>query len=133
MPGITPTVDIVMCRAPMPMSPLMRSTRCPHRIEVCQRFAHAHKDDIVDSTLAGGLGGPDHLFDDLSGAEVAVEADLTGGAEAAAHRAARLARHAHCAAVAVVHQNRLDQLAVGAATTAVSQSGRGRQCSHGPW
>ena len=49
---------------------------------------------------------------DEKGIEVALEAGLAGGTEAARHRAAGLGRHAHGRAVGVVHQHRLDERAV---------------------
>ena len=56
--------------------------------------------------------GPDDLFDDLADGQVAIEAGLAGGAEAARHRAAGLGRHADGRAVVVVHQHGLDLVSV---------------------
>jgi hypothetical protein len=63
--------------------------------------------------VAGAAGAGDHLLDDLAGGQVALEPGLAGGAEPAAHGAARLGRHAHGRAVAVVHEHGLDPGAVG--------------------
>ena len=56
--------------------------------------------------------GTDDLFDDLADGQVAIEAGLAGGAEAARHRAAGLGRHADGRAVVVVHQHGLDLVTV---------------------
>ncbi len=49
------------------------------------------------------------LFDDLAYAEMAGEAGLAGGTEAATHGAAGLARHAHRGAIGVEHEDGLDE------------------------
>ena len=87
----------------------------PHRGLVGQRLAHAHEHDVADAAaaVAGPPGGADDLLDDLAGRQVAGEAGLAGGAEAAPHGAAGLARHAHGGPVGVQHQHRLDAGAAG--------------------
>jgi hypothetical protein len=57
----------------------------PGAVVVGEWLAHAHEHDVGDAALAGLALGPDDLFDDLPRGEVAVEAHLAGGAEAATH------------------------------------------------
>ena len=76
-----------------------------------KRLAHAHEDDVVDVVPDVGLHGRE-MRDDLAGAEVALEALLPRGAKFAAQRTADLRGDAGRVMVAVVHQHRLDVLAV---------------------
>ena len=89
-------------------------------IEVQQRLAHAHEDDVRQAPAAfrEAAGGAADLVDDLGRLEVPPEAELAGRTERAADRAAGLARDAERVAFAlagargVVHQDGLDQRAV---------------------
>ena len=98
MPGTTPEVDTVMCRAPSPnrLPVVERLDGGEHPVEVEQRLAHAHEHD-VGQPLAG-RGQPARrvadLVDDLGDLEVAPEPELAGRAERAADGAAGLARDA---------------------------------------
>ena len=58
-------------------------------VKIIQRFPDAHEDDVGDALPDVLLGGID-LRADLTGFQVAHPACLGGGAEAAAHPAARL-------------------------------------------
>ena len=81
-----------------------------HGVEVHHRLAHAHEHGVVDGP---GAAEVQRLVEDLRGGQVASEAHLAGGAEAAGERAARLRGQAQRApAVAVAHQHRLHGPAV---------------------
>ena len=66
------------------------------RIEVEERLAHPHEDEVGEVAPEGGqpAAGVAGLVDDLGDVEVAPEAKLAGGAERAAHGAAGLAADA---------------------------------------
>ncbi len=96
-------------------------------VEVEQRLAHAHEDDVgqVAAAPRQAPGGMANLIDDLGRFQVAAEAQLSGGAERAADRAAGLAGDAQRVSLAVkrpsrpgiatrriVHQHRFDERAV---------------------
>jgi hypothetical protein len=91
-----------------------------HAIEVQERLAHTHEDDVRQVALPCGeaAGRAADLVDDLGRVEVPREAQLPGGAERAADGAAGLARDAQRVPLAasrrgrVVHQHRLDRHAV---------------------
>src|SRR6266508_4598091 len=76
-----------------------------------------------------GLGGgveAQHLFDDLTRVEIAVEAELARNAEDAAHGAAGLGADTHrLASCACLHLDRLDVL-----TIVQAQQQLGRQSIH---
>ena len=93
-------------------------------VEVEERLAHAHEDDVGQTGAAFGqsAGGMAHLVQNLGRLEVAAEAKLAGGAERATDGTAGLARDAKRvtlpmlgpavlaeAARGVVHQHRLDE------------------------
>ena len=86
---------------------------------VLQRLAHAHHHHVGDDALATRaqalaqrmLGIPE-LGQDLARAEVAAEALVTRGAEAAAHGTAGLGRHAQRAPVIFGNENGFDGIAV---------------------
>jgi hypothetical protein len=89
------------------------------RTVVLQRLAHAHHHHVGDDPLAGRqlqplaqpvLGKP-QLGQDLAGAQVAAEALVAGGAEAAAHGATGLGGHAQRAAVVLGDEHGLDGVA----------------------
>ena len=61
----------------------------PDPVVVGHRLAHAHEDDVGQPPGPGRLDRPHHLLDHLAAVEVALEAGLPGGAEAAGHGAAR--------------------------------------------
>ena len=92
-------------------------------IEVEQRLPHPHEHDVGQPLPACGQapGGRADLVHDLRRLEVAPEAQLTGGTERAAHRAACLAGDAHrvplpmALARRVMHQDRLDPGAISQA------------------
>jgi hypothetical protein len=88
---------------------------CDRRIEVGERLAHPHRDDVGDALAARhelALPVAD-LIDDLSHREIADQAHLARRAERAGHRAAGLSREAHRIAGAVVgHEDRLDVMPV---------------------
>ena len=100
-----------------------RLGRGDHRVEVEQGLAHAHEDEVREVAAAGRqpATGVADLVDDLRHLEVPLEAQLTGGAERAADRTARLAADAQGVALAtlparrVVHQDALHEPAVGEA------------------
>ena len=79
----------------------------PDAVVVGQGLAHAHEHDVAEPAGEGLPAGVDHLLDDLADRQLAVEAALAGGAEAAAHGAAGLARDAHRGPVGVEHQHGL--------------------------
>ena len=92
-----------------------------HPVEVEQGLTHAHEHDVGEP-----LPGRDqparretYLVDDLGHPEVAPEAELAGRAEWAADRAAGLARDAQRVPFArtgprrIMHQDRLDEGAIG--------------------
>ena len=99
MPGTTPDVETVMCRAPRPSlrRVVERRDGLEHAVEVEQRLAHAHEHDVREARRRPAPRRRDrapHLVEDLRGLEVALEAQLAGRAERAADRAAGLARDA---------------------------------------
>ena len=68
-----------------------RLGRGEHAVQVEERLAHPHEDDVREPPAAGGepsRGGPD-LVDDLGRLQVALQAELAGRAERAPDRAAR--------------------------------------------
>ena len=73
-----------------------RGDRREHRIQVEQRLAHAHEHDVREVASVARQPPPRvaRLVDDLGDLEVALEAELTRGAERAADRAAGLAAQA---------------------------------------
>ena len=87
-----------MCRAPSPNRARIVEgvDGGEHPVEVEQRLAHAHEDDVRQPLAVGGQAprGVADLVDDLGGLEVPREAQLAGRAERAADRAAGLARDA---------------------------------------
>ena len=84
----------------------------PGPVVIGQGLTHAHKDHVGDPTVAGIDLGPDYLFHDLPGGQVAFEAHLAGGTEPAGHGATGLGAHADCGTVPVVHKDCLDEGAV---------------------
>ena len=56
--------------------------RGEHGVEIGERFAHAHEDQVIDPLSGEHLGGQ-HLAGDFPGVEVAGEAGQAGGAELA--------------------------------------------------
>ena len=106
---------------PEPPAVVERGDRLQHPVEVEEGLAHPHVHDVgqplaVRREHAGRVAD---LVDDLGGREVAIEAELPGGAERAADGAAALradAQRVPFARVAsgrVVHEDGLDQEAVG--------------------
>ncbi len=100
-----------------------RGDRLEHPVEVEQRLAHAHEHDVRQPRALGREAPPSvaHLVHDLRGLEVALHAQLAGGAERAADRAPGLRADAQGVALAaagprrVVHQDALDQQPVAQA------------------
>ena len=87
--------------------------RLEHVVEVEHRLAHPHEHDVVDRLDAAEV---ERLVEDLRRRQVAAEAHLTGRAERARQRAARLRRDADRApSVPVAHEHRLDRMAVARA------------------
>ena len=118
-----------MARAdPEPPRSIQQANRTEDTIRVVEGLSHAHEDDVV--VPRGGAGTPvraerqprlavpvQHLVDDLTRAQLASEASLTGGAEGATHGASGLRADADRRPVPstpapVTHQDRLDPLAV---------------------
>ncbi len=103
MPGSTPTVETVMCRAPMPKPcaslRIVRtlSTRRP----VQQRLAHAHENDVRRVKRRVEQRELAHLARDLVRLEVAREPHQARRAERAPERAACLRRHAERQSIAL--------------------------------
>ena len=97
---------------PEPKSPWMRSM-AGHRLSKL-----ASGSPIPMNTMFGQPAGPGRprrdrdLLEDLARCEVTSEPGLAGGAEAARHGAAGLARDAHRGPVGIVHQHRLDDRTV---------------------
>ena len=116
IPGTSPTVESVMARAPRPKpdGSFKRRMAGPRGVVVGQRLTHAHQDDVGDALIGRSqlASIEEHLGDDLTRRQVALEAALTGGAERTAHRAAGLGADAQRVAVRVVHEHRLDLSAV---------------------
>src|SRR5437660_3781733 len=71
--------------------------RTHHVLQVCQRFAHAHENDVVDLLAAFALDRDD-LIDNFIWPEVAGESFKAAGAKFAAVSAADLGRNADCSA-----------------------------------
>ena len=108
MPGTTPTVDRVRCRAESPMSPCRRGDGAPDPLVVGQRLPHPHEHHVGEPP---GPGRPDrlgHLLDDLPGGELALEPGLSRGAELAGHGATGLGGDADGDPVGVVHEDGFD-------------------------
>ena len=82
-----------------------------HIVEIVERFAHSHQDDIGNAYVVVPLGGRD-LGEHFRRPEVAGKPAHTGRAEAAAHPAARLGGNADGVAVMIAHHNALDIFAV---------------------
>src|SRR2546421_11419315 len=72
--------------------------RTHHVLQVCQRFAHAHENDVVDLLAAFALDRDD-LIDNFIWPEVAGESFKAAGANFAAVSAADLGRNADCSAI----------------------------------
>ena len=92
--------------------------RGQHAVVVLQRLAHAHHHHVADDALARAkalaqevLGKPE-LPQDFGGCQVAAEPLVPGGAEAAAHSAARLRGHAQRAPVIFGDVDRLHRVAI---------------------
>ena len=136
-----------MCRAPRPNRSGIgeRLHRGEDPVEVEQRLAHAHEDDVREAPAVRREPARRvaDLVDDLGRLEVAPEAELAGRAERAADGAAGLARDAQRVAFAlaparrVVHEHRLDEHAVDeaverllgqAAVAAAARSRPGCRC-----
>jgi hypothetical protein len=84
-----------------------------HRVDVHQRLAHPHEDEVVDRLHAAEV---QRLVEDLRRGQVASEAHLAGRAEGAGQRAAGLRGDADRApTVGVAHQDGLDGTAVAGA------------------
>lgn len=69
-----------------------------HWVEVVHRLAHAHEHDVGEG---GRLRYRQHLVDNLSGGEIAVEALAACHAEAASHAASGLGADTECGPVSV--------------------------------
>src|SRR5438309_5317914 len=67
--------------------------RADDLVVIEERLAHPHEDRASHRPIRLAAHR-EHLPDDLGGVEVAAEAELTGGAESAGERAARLGRYA---------------------------------------
>ena len=111
---MTPTVETVMRRAPIPY-PAFRMVRAGEdRLAVGERFPHSHEHDVCDGT-APVPGGPAHrgavLAGDLGRCQLAAEARPAGGAEAALERAAGLRRDAERETMPGGDQDALDDFA----------------------
>ena len=84
-------------------------------IVIVQGLAHAHEHQVAQPGLAHALQQPlsmQHLGDDLTRSQVAHETHLAGGAEDAAHRAARLSAQTGGEAPWIAHHHGLDLLAI---------------------
>ena len=89
--------------------------RLHHRVVVVERLAHAHEHDVGDPLAARCELAREEprLVEDLAGGQVAAEPGLTGRAERARKRAARLRRDAERRAVAeMLHEHGFDFFAV---------------------
>ncbi len=82
----------------------------PDGVVVGHGFTHPHEHHVGQAPSGRGRGraGPHYLLHDLAGAQLPIEAGLTGGAEAAGHRASRLRGDADGGSAGVVHEHRLD-------------------------
>ena len=83
-----------------------------HVVHVVQRLADAHEHDVGHGQAAVQLGEK-HLIQQLGGAQIPHLSGNGAGAEGAPHAAAHLRGDAHRVAVVVLHQHRLDAVAVG--------------------
>ena len=100
---------------------VQRVDRLQDPVEIEERLAHPHEDDVGQALPVRGQAarGVADLVDDLGGLEVAGEAQLAGRAERAADGTAGLARDAQRVPLAlppagrIVHEDRLDESAVG--------------------
>ena len=117
-----------MRRWVMPVSG-RRSAAAEHVVEVHQRLAHAHEDEVVDRLDAAEV---QDLVEDLVGGQVAAELHRARGAEGAGQRAAGLAGDADGApAVAVAHQHRLDRTPVAGVEQRLDRAVAGLGGAHG--
>ena len=106
------------CRAlmPRPVGGAGHVERLEQRVEVGHRLAHAHDDDVRQALVGGeAVAGVEELFEDFGRGEVADDAADAGRAEDAAHAAADLGGDADGAAVGLLEQDALDEVAVGEA------------------
>ena len=83
-----------------------------HLVEVIQRLADPHQDDVGNALPDVLLGGVDFRAD-LPRLQIADPARLGRGAEAAAHPAAHLGGDTDGGTVVIPHDHRLDAVAVG--------------------
>jgi hypothetical protein len=84
--------------------------RLDHGVEVEHRLAHSHEHGVVGRLDSAEV---ERLVEDLGRRQVPPEPHLSGGAERAGQRAARLGREAERPApVAVAHQHGLDGMAL---------------------
>ena len=105
------------------------------RVEVEERLAHPHEDDVREVAPGAGQAAPGmaRLVDDLGHVKIAVEAELPGGTERAADGTPRLAADAEgvplppVGAARVVHQDGLDEPPVGEAVEGLLASWRRRR------
>ena len=109
MPGIQPTVEIAVWRW---LIPIVGSRA--HASSTASRFIIGSPMPMNTAwSTCAGAAEVQRLVEDLRGGQVAAEAHLTGGAERAGQRAARLRGQAQRpAAVAIAHQHRLHRAAV---------------------
>ncbi len=97
--------------------------RIPHLVEVEERLAHPHEDEVVDRLEPPKV---QHLIEDLGRFQIPAETHRTRRAERARKGAAGLRRDAdRAAAVAVAHQHRLDRMPVGGAEERLHRAVRG--------
>ena len=80
-------------------------------LAVEERFPHAHEHDVRGPAIHH-LPHAEHLINDLVGAQRALQAAFTGGAETAGHRTAHLAGHTDRQPLISGDANGLDRLAV---------------------
>ena len=85
-----------------------------HRVEIGQRFAHAHKHEIGQSfAFAQVVLSEEHLVDNLMGAEITLKSEHARQAKPAIEGTAHLCREAEGQPIDVGDQNAFDLIAVG--------------------
>ena len=112
-PGRMPTVDTVMCRAPMPNPP--GSLRIVSAVSTAGQLSKGSPMPMKTTLVGASPGSQQDLADlagDLEGRQVPPEAHPAGGAKGAAKRAAGLGGDAERAPASRGDEHRLDGLSV---------------------
>ena len=94
-----------------PVGMVHQPQKAQHVVPVVQGLSNTHQHDIGD--LPAGIQlGKQHLIQHLRGPQIPHLAGDGAGTEGAAHATAHLRRNAHRVAMVVLHQYRLDAVAV---------------------